>query len=146
MSKIETIARALFVDQGHVLLTRKIGRDYTFLPGGHVEFGEQAKTAIARELHEEFRGKAEIGPFVGTIEHSFTRKSKFHHEYNLLFLSKLLNYNYPQVPQSRESNLEFLWQPIAKLERANLLPAPLVALIPVYHKYFQNSLWISIME
>lgn len=36
-----------------VLLAQAIGEKNTFLPGGHIEFGESAKDALVREIEEE---------------------------------------------------------------------------------------------
>ena len=47
------LARGIVLRDGKVLLARAIGHQNTFLPGGHIEFGESAKDALKREVFEE---------------------------------------------------------------------------------------------
>jgi len=52
------VVAGFIVRDGKVLLakrpsTKKIAPDKYHLPGGHVEFGEDLKNALKRELHEE---------------------------------------------------------------------------------------------
>ena len=145
-SPIHVLGRAVIISEGHILLAHDTNTENTFLPGGHIEYNEGAKNALLRELREEFNGEAEINGFVGVLEHSFEYNNHTHYELNLLFSTRLLNYSHTQKPRSLEPHLEFLWQPIEKLEEANLLPSPLNAIIPDYYRKRQNSLWTSTME
>lgn len=43
MKKVEVLVRAIIQIQGKILVCRKIGKDYYFFPGGHVDFGESAR-------------------------------------------------------------------------------------------------------
>ena len=54
MTKVMRIAAAVAIDaRGHVLLVRKRGTMAFMLPGGKLEPGESAETAMQRELREE---------------------------------------------------------------------------------------------
>lgn len=134
--KIEVIARAIFIQDGHVLLTRKRGRDYTYLTGGHVERDESARRAIQREMAEEFDGRARVGEFVGSLENVFDNQGKHHHEINLVFRGRLLDPAYPELPRPREQDLEFLWQPVECLEEVNLQPHEMAAMIRSHGESF----------
>ncbi len=127
MPKIEVIARLIVIHQGSVLLSHKIGAGSVYLPGGHIEQNESAQQALRREAHEECGCEIEVGEFLGVVEHAYTdeAKQKRHHEYNLIFSGGLLDAPFPQPPQSREPDLEFLWQPLDHLDEANLLPKPM---------------------
>ncbi len=65
------IVRGVIRDGKHVLLCKQRTGDYTFLPGGHVEFGESATVALLRELHEEIGIEGTIGNFLGAIENGW---------------------------------------------------------------------------
>ncbi len=146
MQRIEVIGRILLRSENHLLLTKKVDRSYTFLPGGHVEFNEETKTAILRELKEEFNGRANINEFVGVLECSFDQDARRHHELNFLFSGELLNYRYPAPPEPREPHLKFLWQPINDLKNVNLLPPPIIPLIHNYYAHGGKGIWRSGME
>ncbi|MFT5422795.1 MAG: ADP-ribose pyrophosphatase YjhB (NUDIX family) [Phycisphaerales bacterium] len=87
---IQIVARGLCVTGSRVLLCRNVKGEYYYLPGGHVEFGEPADLALAREFMEETGIHTQIGELMLVTEHSFLRerpgkKSKPHHELNMVF-------------------------------------------------------------
>lgn len=145
---IEVIARAVIVDGEHVFLCRKVDRSITYLPGGHVERDEDARTSLLREFKEEFGGKGKIGDYLGTVEHAYTKPSgKASHEINLVFAARLHNVSYPQVPQVLEPDLTFRWRPLATLHTVTLEPAPLQEIIRMYGVEGKNGrFWGSTIE
>jgi len=44
-NEVEILVRAVIQIKGKILVCKKVGRDYYFFPGGHLEFGENAKEA-----------------------------------------------------------------------------------------------------
>ena len=146
MPAINLLGRVTLMNNGHILLAHGIGAKNTFLPGGHVEHNEATKSAIIRELREEFDGEVQIEGFIGVVEQSFEQRGQPYHELNLLFSGRLLNFDHTQTPKSLKSHLEFYWQPIAKLGEANLLPVPLLTIIPVYYRDGKSRPWTSMME
>ena len=144
--KKELIARLLVVDQGHILLTRKVGHDYTYLPGGHIERDEGAHAALRREMEEEFHGVPLITGFLGVVESIFDHGDKHHHEVNLIFRGQLRDHYFPRAPQSLEPDLEFLWQPIDQLNEVNLLPRPMRVLAAQAQPLVSPAFWASTIE
>ncbi len=49
------------IHDGRVLVEQAIGKGFCFLPGGRVEFGENASDALRREVREELGEPATIG-------------------------------------------------------------------------------------
>ena len=121
---IETIARGVCVRDGRILLCRAKGSPITYLPGGHVEFREQAAHALAREILEEMGRPCAVGDFLGCCENAFVQKGEWHAEISLVFAMEL-----PGLPadfaESREDWIDFTWWPVDRLDEARLEPAVL---------------------
>jgi len=145
--QIEVIARALILNGDKILLTHAKSKKYTYLPGGHVKYGEFTEEALKRELQEELGVSTEIIAFVGVLEYkykSFEGETMIFHELNLIFYVKISGaVSTVHGLQSKEKRLEFIWVPIKKLKDYNLLPAPLITLIPSWinseKPFFQSS-------
>lgn len=82
---IEVIARGALFHGEHVLACRNVERGYLYLPGGHVEFGEPAAAALAREFLEESGLTVRVGPLLLATENIFESGGKRRHEINLVF-------------------------------------------------------------
>lgn len=122
--KIEVIARGLFIHENKVLLCTNRKHGYHYLPGGHVEFAEQARDALKRELIEECSLESEIGPLLLTSEHAFKTKKKTHHEINLVF--HVEHIGAPGRVQteivSNEKSIGFEWCDLAAITQIDLRP------------------------
>ena len=70
-SPFHYIVRGIIRDGDHHLLCKQKDGDYTFLLGGHIDFGEGAKFALAREINEEIGADVTIGNFRGAIENAW---------------------------------------------------------------------------
>lgn len=126
---IEILARGVFVDKGRILLCHTKGAANTYLPGGHVEFGESARTALCREIKEELGCRAVAGAFLGVVENSFKQKGKLHCEVNFVFKMDVRDVRADRVPLSEEDYIEFLWVPLNRLRAANLQPLVLCGVL-----------------
>ncbi len=125
LAGIETIARGVCIADGKILLCRAKGSASTYLPGGHIEFGETGREALVREMKEETNLAATTGRFLGCIENRFTQHGKPHAEINLVFE---LSVEPGATVVAQEDWIEYSWWPLADLASANLLPAELVRL------------------
>lgn len=125
LSGIETIVRGVAVVDGRVLLCRAKGGKSSYLPGGHIEFGETAREALVREIREEMGVDAETGGFLGVVENSFMQHGKPHCEINLVFE---LKFPEPPAAEAKEDWIEFEWRELGSLAGANLLPEAFNAL------------------
>jgi len=127
--KIELIVRALVTCDEKVLLCRNLAGGHCYLPGGHVEPGETARQALARELAEEAGLQVRVGDLVFVHEHRFEQEGRPRHELNLVFHVEL---GAGQISiTSREARIAFEWAPLAALEGMTFVPRDMTE--PVRH-------------
>jgi len=127
--KIEFIARGLAVQDSRVLLCRNIEHNVAYLPGGHVDPGETAAEALAREFQEECGLGVRVGRFLVANEHMFTQRGKPRHEWNVVFHVEHAAGPWPEIVPSLEDDLAFEWCDVAALPESGFVPAPLLAWI-----------------
>jgi len=118
--EIEIIARGVCRRDGCVLLCRGKGASSTYLPGGHVEFGETAREALVREMREETRLSTRAGRFLGVVENAFLQHGRPHCEVNLVYELALDDPNTSVT--AAESWISFEWCAVDALAEANILP------------------------
>ena len=119
---IEVITRGVCIVEGCVLLCNGRGHDNTYLPGGHIEVGESAATALVREIKEELGVDASTGDFLGAVENQFVQKGRPVHEINLLFRLEIPGLKPGAEIPVAEEWLDFRWAPLESLADANLQP------------------------
>ena len=121
---IETIARGVCIVDGKVLLCLPKDRSYSYLPGGHIEFGETGREALVREMKEETGLDATAGELLGVVESSFVQKGERHCEINLIYEMKVEKRG--EGGQWNVASCEdwicFDWVDCGKMDGANLLP------------------------
>jgi 8-oxo-dGTP diphosphatase len=137
---IETIVRGVWLHEGKVLFCQSVEHGYLYLPGGHIEPGETAAGALAREMREELGVTLGVGRFIGASEACFkqrswkTGKRERHQEINLLFelLAPVHGGVKPGKIASQEKHIRFVWLSPADLAAdgcGKVLPASVVPTI-----------------
>ena len=125
---IETIARGVCILGGKVLLCLPKDRSYSYLPGGHIEFGETGREALVREMKEETGLDATAGDLLGVVESSFVQKGEKHCEINLIYemrverVEGVEKVERVEKVESQEDWICFDWVDCDKIDSVNLLP------------------------
>lgn len=131
---IEVIARGILTCRGHTLLCFAgpgvpplIERadhtlPYCYLPGGHIEPGEPAATALRREFLEECGLRISVRELVATAEHKFTRKRKIYHELLVVFRVERAGGGLTPI-HSLERDISFAWVPHRLISKLDYRPA-----------------------
>ena len=105
MENFEIIVRGLVIRGGKILVCKVEDRDYYFLPGGHVEFGENMRKALYREFDEEMGVKPKNSKFIGTVENIFLQDDKLNHEINFIFETEITD----DFIEPKEDHITFNW-------------------------------------
>ena len=130
--EIEILARGACAKNGKILVCRNRKHGNVYLPGGHVDWGEDSKHALAREWREELGVPAKVGRFLGVVEQAYKARSGRTCEISLVFeiLCPKLSAEIP--PPSAEDHLEFEWVPLKDLRKSGLLPGTMADLVPAW--------------
>jgi len=127
--EIEFIARGVLIERGQVLLCRDVKHGYHSLPGGHVDPGESAAEAVAREYAEETGLVVSVTRCALVHEHRFSQKGRPRHELNVVFLVERSGGGGGSVP-SLEPRLAFDWAAVTALAALDVRPASLKEWLP----------------
>ncbi len=118
-NSFEVIVRALILRNNKILVCKRKDKDYYFLPGGHVEFGETAKEAIIREIKEERGRTLKNVSFIGIVENNYEEEFIEHHEINIIFEAEEEE---SEKPMSAENHLIFKFLDYNSFKEKNIEP------------------------
>lgn len=138
--EIEFISRGVCLKRGHILLCRNKKHGNVYLPGGHVDWGEDSRMAAEREWMEELGVRCRGGRFLGVVEQQFESRGKKVCEISLFFKVTCFAITAKTDPPSAEKHIEFFWAPLYKLAAADLKPACLATLLP---KWLADHSWAA---
>lgn len=130
--EIEILSRGACVRNGQMLVCRNRKHGNVYLPGGHVDWGEDSKHALAREWREELGVPGRVGRFLGVVEQRYAARSGPTCEISLVFEIVCPKLSGRRHPPSAEDHLEFEWVPLRKLRKSGLLPRALAELLPAW--------------
>jgi ADP-ribose pyrophosphatase YjhB (NUDIX family) len=82
-------AAAVVIHDRFVLLHRLEGDEFWALPGGRVEPGEDARSALIREMGEELTETVKCDELLYVVENFFAHAGKPNHEIGLYFATRL---------------------------------------------------------
>ena len=134
------------VYDGYLLVEHDVRHELCFVPGGRVEYGENAIEALAREIREELSEEVKIGRLVLVADNLFELDNDRFQELALYFLIEFVPgsmvLDQDGVFEGNESGTVFQWVLLDEVEQANLLPAFLrerVRAIPPTPEYVAHA-------
>ena len=111
----------------HLLVEHNVRHDFCFVPGGRVDYGENAIEPLATEIREELGEEVKIGRLVLVADNLFELDNDQFQEVALYFLiefapgSKILDRD--GVFEGSNAGTISQWIPLDKVEQASLVPA-----------------------
>lgn len=117
----EVCVRAAIFNRGRILVCWHKAKKHYFFPGGHVEYGEEAKDALQRELKEELGIKVKKMSFIGITENIYQESEKPHHEINLVFQV----FADETKDKSEEDHIDFVFFSEKEFKEKEILPISL---------------------
>jgi 8-oxo-dGTP pyrophosphatase MutT (NUDIX family) len=132
-SKYFNLRSAAIICRGNkILLTREPPSEVWFLLGGKVEFFENTKATLERELQEELNESVAVGKQLGVSEDFFSFQGKSVHEVTFVYEVKLLKESSIMqlkggdvfsVKEGDSSKIiDLSWYSIDELRKLSLLP------------------------
>jgi len=119
--KFEICVRSIIQNRGKILVCKNKEKDYYFFPGGHIDFGESAESALVRELKEELNISIKKLSFIGTVENIFIQDNEKHHEINLVFNVLVAK----AKDKSEEDHIDFFFFDKKRFLKEEVLPIAL---------------------
>lgn len=126
--QIQLRAAAVMRHEGFVLLHRRTNDAFWALPGGRIEAGEDARSALVREIHEELSETVDCGELLHVVENFFSHAGRPHHEIGFYFRAQF-NAASPLLDKTKRhcgvegQKLEFQWFALDALRALDLRPA-----------------------
>jgi 8-oxo-dGTP pyrophosphatase MutT (NUDIX family) len=118
---------AFAVDSGRLLVSRREGADYCYVPGGKVGLGETSPEAMRRELREELGLELEIGGLFLVAESLHHYDGEFRQDLNFCYPVILPEgVDAEELARYPEEGHELLWVAFADLSAEGFRPAGLV--------------------
>lgn len=137
-NQVELLVRAIIRVDDKILVCHKKGKEYYFLPGGHVEFGESSEYALRRELQEELDLKIKNCVYIGGSEHIFTEDGARRHEINLAFEVEVEEVK----TESKENHLQFFLLTPEQFKKEIVFPASMQKAISQW-LHDKEKFWVS---
>jgi ADP-ribose pyrophosphatase YjhB (NUDIX family) len=117
---MRTRACGVVLHAGKILLQRKVHESIWALPGGRVEDGETAESAVAREFTEELGWDVRVGRRLWVFENSFEHAGDRIAQIEHCFLIQVDDP--PEVIVPRDQTLVFCWASQADLAGLDFRP------------------------
>ena len=133
--------------EGRLLVEHNLRHGFSFVPGGRVEYGENAVLALSRELQEEFGGDVQYRTARHrSYDNLFELDGVRYQEVGMYFMMEFPPGHYILGREGKfeaeEPNLVYQWLHLNELEEAELFPRflrELVRDIPQTPKYVIQS-------
>ena len=131
-SYFHILARGIIIDSDYILVAKAKNANNTFLPGGHLEFNENLKKTLEREIMEEVGVNCNTKEYIGCVENQWIENNIINQEINHVFMVGGINKN--MEINSKENHLEIYWIKINDIEKENLLPVSMRKMIEGVYK------------
>lgn len=145
-SQIEAIVGAVIInEEGKIFLAKGTKWDGRYvIPGGHIEFGENAKEAIKREIKEELGINIKVIDRLGFGENVFSKSVRAMSRRHFVFMDFVCKYegNFDDIKLNEEHDGGYGWFTLQKAKGLDLAGGSLDA-IERYEKYIDLKNYLN---
>lgn len=123
------------IQDGKVLLQRRVEGGFFFLPGGRAELQESAAQTLRREMQEEVQADVTVERLLWVVENFFAHEGKTFHELGMYFLM-----SFPENSPVLDTNKTFFVQEAGHRFALQWLSLDALSTMPVYPSFLQTAL------
>lgn len=130
--KFKCRVNGLIIRNGKLLVLRMKNKVSFCLPGGHVEFGEDTKRAIIREMSEELQTEFTIEKELAIVENFYQDKNKLDtHEISFYYIVSPIqeekipfeNFTLNEIDKNVEKQHFFEWLDLSQINNIDFKPS-----------------------
>ena len=141
--KLDIVARGIIIDGLKILVCKNSTN--TFLPGGHLEFNDNLKDTLKKEIFEELGLESTVDRYIGCVEVIWEYNGIFHQEIDHVFFVKGITQK--NWIQSKETHISFFWMDIKDMEKEVFGPLNMRKIVKNFHSgieevqyFFENQI------
>ena len=116
--RIRIVARGIIMEGSKFLVCKNSTN--TFLPGGHLEFGDNLKYTLKKEIMEELGLECTVDKYIGCVDCIWKEKDIFQQQVDHVFLVKGIDMK--NIIESKEKQIRFYWIDINDMEEETFGP------------------------
>ena len=134
----------IFIQDNKLLVVQHRNNNFCCLPGGHIEIGEDSKSAVIREMKEETLLNLTVSKLLCIAENIYTIRGKKVHELCYYYIMKsetkveTKNWSYIEMDKGHETPLNFYWYDLSDQNSIQFKPYFILNKLKLHNSKFEH--------